>query len=782
MLEAFARQMSRHEGSRSRAFLCGLVATLLFGLLFVWIGGVCKLDLSLPLEYTGDSIETLAYNVRAPIANDFDTRLRAPFEIEQPQSSRRLYNALFQSDSNLMWLAHALSDSMVGTLNLYYLATFILAFLIAYLVSVSLGLSHIYSFCAASLYALMPYHFQRSVHHLWESSYYLTPVMVLIILKLWTAHPAAAVGAATRMPSLQGRELLLAALFILFLSSFHPYHQFFFAVLMASAAPIAALQSGSWRPLIVGLALSLLAVATLALKTALLNHSGAPELALTTNGQALGGYGGAEIFPLKLSQMLLPTQGHRWHVFAAIRTLYDAANPLNNENSSTALGIVGGLGLVISVAAALALPARLREGMLYKLGLLVLICLLFACMGGISSLISTASYVLMGEKFPLTQTRAWNRIIVFIAFASYLSAFWALHLLTAKLSEKMRRSWLRSAVPIALCAGVFGFALWDQVPNGIAQYPPDHFKSDVAFFSDVEKELPAGAKVFQFPFVIHHASGFVRPGAYYTEAIRPYVASRTLHFTYGGDQDSAQANWLAGASHLPAEQLPAFLCRFGFSAALIHRNMLENPAETERSWSQTLGVSPQISRDRQMSIFPLLGYCRTHAIQPINMRSYKQHLLAEQKQGIRQMPIGALPHHIGQLQADDHGDIDLIGTTAEQGTLAFGPYEELQRGAYAVTFSMIETDHDANEPIVLDVVGKRDDRDIVLAREEVRDAASNIERTLRFELDRTTGQMQYRVIKPRGMELRLRDIRIERVVPADPAIKALPKPVPAAAG
>lgn len=783
MLEAFARQMSRHGSSRSRAFLSGFVATLLFGLLFVWIGGVCKLDFSIPLEYDGDSIETLAYNVRAPIANDFDTRLRAPFEIEQPQTSRRLYNALFQSDSNLMWLAHSLSDSMVGTLTFYYLATFILAFLIAYAVSVSLGLSRIYSFCAASLYALMPYHFQRGVHHLWESSYYLTPVMVLIILKLWSAYPAAKpAGATAHTPSLEGRELLLAALFTLFLSSFHPYHQFFFAVLLASAAPIAALQSGSRRPLIVGLALSLLAVATLALKTAILNRIGAPELALTTNGQALGGYGGAEVFPLKLAQMLLPTQGHRWPVLASIRAIYDAANPLNNENSSTALGIVGGLGLVISVAAALALPARLREGVLYKLGLVVLLCLLFACMGGISSLISTASYVLMGEKFPLTQTRAWNRIIVFIAFASYFSAFWALHLLTAKLSGKMRSAWLRSAAPIALCAAVFGFALWDQVPNGIAQYGPEHFKSDVAFFSDVEKELPAGAKVFQFPYVIHHASGFVRPGVYYTNAIRPYVASRTLHFTYGGDQDSEQANWLAGASHLPAEQLPAFLCRFGFSAALIHRNMLENPAETERSWSQTLGVPPRISDDQQMSIFPLTSYCQAHAIQPIDLRSYKQRLFAELKQGIRQMPVGALPHHIGRLLADDHGDIDLIGAMDEQGALAFGPYEELQRGAYAVTFSMIETNRDASEPLVLDVVGKRGDQDIVLASEEVRASAANIERTLRFELDRTTGQMQYRVIKPRGMELRLRDIRIQRVGPADPVIKALPKPAPAAGG
>jgi phosphoglycerol transferase len=774
--------MSRTGHGRSRTFLSGLVATVLFGLLFVWIGGVSRLDLNLPLEYTGDSIETLAYNVRAPIANDFDTRLRAPFEIEQPQSSRRLYNALFQSDSNLMWLVHALSDSMVGTLNLYYLATFLLAFLIAYAVSASLGLSRIYSFCAASLYALMPYHFQRSVHHLWESSYYLTPAMVLIILRLWTAYPAKPDEAPGRVPSLQGRELLLAALFTLFLSSFHPYHQFFFAVLLASAAPIAALQSGSRRPLIVGWALSLLAVGTLALKTAVLNHIAAPELALTMNGQALGGYGGAEIFPLKLAQMLLPTQGHRWHVLASVRAIYDAANPLNNENSSTALGMVGGLGLVICVAAALALPARQREGILYKLGLLVLICMLFACMGGISSLISTASYVLMGEKFPLTQTRAWNRIVVFVAFASYFSAFWALHQLTAKLSGKMRNQLLRNAAPIVFCAGIFGFALWDQVPNGIAQYSPNHFESDVAFFSEVEKELPAGSKVFQFPFVIHHASGFVRPDVYYTDAIRPYVASRSLHFTYGGDQGSEQANWLDGASHLPAEQLPAFLCRFGFSAALIHRNMLENPAETERNWAQTLGVPPRISNDQQMSLFPLIGYCQEHAIQPIDMRSYKQRLLVEREQGIRQIPVGALPHHIGRLQADDHGEIDLIGAAPEQGALAFGPYEELQRGAYAVTFSMVETGRDADEPIVLDVVGKRGNQDIVLAREEVRDAASNIERILRFELDRTTDQMQYRVIKPHGLELRLRDIRIERLKPADSAMKVLPKPLPAPAG
>ncbi len=756
---------SRHW---ARTALQAGTALVLFFALFVWIGGVTRIDLNKPLVYSGDALETLAYFDHDYIHNDIDTRMHAPFELTHQQVWYYPYNALFQSNSNLIWLVHLVSgDNDVRTLNTAYLTTFLLVFWIAWWVCGRLGLKEPFRFGAAALYALMPYHFQRSVNHFWESSYYLTPLLALVIVQLWSARPLAhRMGKAGWELTWRDRRAWLAIILVVFLSSFHPYHQFFFAVLVASAAPFAALYRKSWRPLLVGLALAALAMGVLMFKDIVTRLLVNPELALSINGQAIGAYGGAEMYPLKLAQMLLPVEGHRWQLLANIRASYDAANPLINENTTTTLGLLGGFGLIVCLVLALVPSPRWRMSRVGKMGLITLLALLFASMGGISSLISTASFVLFGPNFPLTQTRGWDRMVIFVGFFAYFTAFWLLSGGALAIHRRFFRALPRAAIAWPAFLIVFAFALWDQVPGSIQQQSSVHFDSDHHFFSHLDATLPEQARVFQLPFVIHHASGWVLPGVYYSEALRPYLASKTLRFTYGGDEGSAQVQWLAGAIQLAPDQLAPHLCRYGFSGLLLQRNMVEKPAAIEANWSAQLGAAPQISDDKDMAFYDLREFCESHAIPPLDVAAIKSRLIEQASHGVRVIPAAVLQRQIGRVEAEPDGGIDVIGTNDENGYIAFGPYEDLKPGRYVAEFVFSQFEAIAGSPpLVLDVAASRGAVESSSAHTDVSSVsdADGSRARVSFEIAPDMTRVQYRVLKPRGVGVHVREVRIHAV-------------------
>lgn len=622
-------QVNAHTGLRGRipATLRAAAALLLFTALLFWIGGVSQLDLNAPLIYTGDALEMLSYYDQAYIRNDMNTRLHAPFELQNDETWRYAYNALQHSNSNVMWVAYLVGGNTVRAMAFYYLATFLLIFLSAYWVIGRLGLADPFRFGAATLYALMPYHFQRNVGHLTESSYYLIPLFALLLLQIWQVRPLANGYGLKRWRSrLHNRNVWLVLLLVIMLGPWNVYHQFFFAALAVSIAPLAGWYRRSWRPVFLGLGLAVIALLPLLAQPAIEKWLADPQLALAINYKPITGYGGAETFPLKMIQILLPVQGHRWAFLAHVRAIYDAVHPLNNENGTTSLGLVGAIGFLICMGAAL-LPPRTRSlGILRKAGLIVLIGVLFASMGGISSVISTVSKGLFGPTFALTGARGWNRIILFIGFFSYFAAFWTLRDGVIHLHRRYCSRFPAAFVIWPAFLFVMAFAFWDQITGPIQQQSTANFYSDQRFFSQIEAEMPAGARVFQYPFVVHHVSGWVRPGAYYTEELRPYIASKALHFTYGGDQGTPQELWYEAAAKLVPDQQAPYLCLYGFEGFLLHRNLMGDAAALERTWEAQLGARPIVSPDGHLAFFDLRGYCNRQAIPALDLGAIRARL------------------------------------------------------------------------------------------------------------------------------------------------------------
>lgn len=746
-----------------------VLALAAFTLLFYWLCGIGHVSIHHPFQYTGDALEKLAYQVGDYTANDVNTRMRAPFESAKAGHWRYEYNALFQSDSNLIWVAKLLGGGDAPTtLNFAYLLTFLLVFLSGYWVCGRLGLRDPFRFCAASLFALMPYHFQRGEYHFLESTYYFVPFMALVMLELWSARPVAFEWTGHRWAFAWRDKRLWFALFLLtFLTSFNPYHQFFFACLVAAAAPFAATYRRNWRPWLVGWGLAVFACAVLVLKHALAQHLVSPELMLGTNGQVVGmaTYGQAEKFPLKITQLLLPVQGHRWDVLASLRNMYDVANPMNNENNSTTLGAVGAVGFLACIVLALLPATRWRTSTAGKMGLIALIAVLFGSMGGFSSLISTVSVMILGIHSMLVVARAWDRIVLFIGFFAYFTAFWLLQRWIKSVAPRSCVGWKRAALVWTAGALMFAFALWDQVPYKIGQQHSGHYLSDIQFFGKLESELPKNSRVFQLPYVIHHWSGWVRPGVYYTEQLRPYIASRTLRFTYGGDLGSVQSEWYHAAAALPSEQAAPYLCRYGFAGVLIQRNMLEDPVSLEKKWETVLADAPKVSKDGDYSFFDLRSYCHAHGVRSVDMSSVKTSLIDQIEKGRHFVPGGAFDHHIGHALLQPDGNIVLAATANESGWLAYGPREPLKPGRYKATFKFSRTTSTDGGSLSLDINAQGPTQQVVLGKLSFMPGPSvgSVAKTLEFTVTRELTGMEYRVVKSKGVGTDFLGVEIQRL-------------------
>jgi hypothetical protein len=671
----------------------GSVALLLFLAIFFAVTGAWRLNLYNPITYWGDALEMASYFGRDYVFNDLHERLFAPFGADHSSALRYAFNFLFQGNSTLLLLAYWITQDVIAALNLYYLATFPLVFLSAFWVFGRLRLPAPFRFFGATLYALMPFHFQRGEGHLIESSYFLVPLLSYILVLTFRIRPF--FHRFTRgvwQLSWRDKQDWFFLAVMIFLSSLNEYHQFFFLMLLMYAAVASWLRHRNYR-ILVGAAILLVASAgSTIVKTSLAGFLNEPGLQLSQIGMPIAAYGDAERFGLKMIQVILPVGGHNFSLFRSITETYDAAHEVN-ENSTVALGLLGGAGfvylLVNGVAAIVRKKRRLK--ILDLFSLLTLACVLIATIGGGASAISTASKLLLGPDSLLTQVRGYNRIIVFIGFFSYYACAVFFGMLARRMSNRAARPALQKAAPGAIFVPILIFALWDQVPFRFINDRSEarRHASDRDFFMRIEAELPPRALIFQYPFNIHHAnvSNSGTPPYNYADGIRPYLNSKTLRFTYGGDNGSAQIKWLQQTAALPLESMLSRLCEYGFSGILVHRKLFSSEAEAvdfETRVTTALGSSLQESIDKDFSFGRVDHFCQQHGIAALGATNPFK-LLQDQTTHFHIEPSSVTRHLTGKFDPETKA---MVAVNGEAGALMYGPYATLVPGRYRAIFSI----------------------------------------------------------------------------------------------
>lgn len=492
------------------------------------------------------------------------------------------------------------------TVNVFFVLTFAAVAASAYLVVRALRISAPSAFVVALLYAYLPYHFARGVPHLFLSAYWVVPLAAYLILRVVSENPPFTTtqdsrrGYRVRIFDRFGILWLLACIAI---ASSGAYYGVFTASLLTALVAIDVVANRRWRVLVSGaVALGVIGlVAFINLVPTFVywaqhgsNDALVQRLPYETEAEGL-----------KVSQLLLPIEHHRFAPFAETQADTTRWSPVPSEEGQQ-LGVIGALGF-LGVLVALLVAGRRRRGdvtrsgrgpppgLVRTLGVLTVVAVLLATVSGFSLLVSGSGF---------REIRAWNRIVVFIAFFAFVAVGVGLDWLGRRLPD---RPW-RAAVAAVGLALVLAFGILDQVsPASVPDYASDRarWESDQAFVTRVERELGAGAPaVFQLPYrYFPEAPQQGRLGPY--DLVRGYLHSDDLAWSWGAVRGRG-ADWQLNLLEHPMDEILDRVAAVGYSGVLLDAYAMgTDPADVEGQVSAVLGASPEVSDDGELLFWDL---------------------------------------------------------------------------------------------------------------------------------------------------------------------------------
>jgi hypothetical protein len=583
------------RGGRSPVGL-GAVVLVSSGLL-VPVFRLWEANLRIPLFLGGD---TLFHGmlVKTTVEHGWYARnsdLGFPFGMElhdYPQSGDSLHIALIRV---LGWFSH----DWALVMNLFFLATFVLAAAAAYIVLQRLGVTPYAAVIPSLLFAYLPYHFYRGEAHLFYSGYYGVPFFCLLIIRQLTGQPWLVVRSPEGKPSLslRHRRALIALLLAAVAASSNVYYGTFTLLFLAIGGVVEFIVRRDWRT---AASAAMLAVAIVGFLLAVY----APDISYTVRhganpeGRRRSVFE-TELYALKPAQLLLPAEGHRVESLARLKSRsLEVPNPSEGGQSLGLVGAVGYLGLIGYALRRILGADAGRQSLRDALTLLVLIATLVGVAGGLSLIVGLAGG---------TDIRSWNRVSIFIAFCSLtLVALW----LQAALPWLRRRSLVLP--PLALAA-LLALGIFDQTGNFyFGQEVTTHPKLAVSWRSErdfvrrMEEMLPDGAAVFQLPYIPFPEPGLVAPMQEY-DLLRGFLHSRRLRWSYGGMR-GREADWPAALSTSPPDYVLRAAAIAGFQGLYLDRaGDTGGPEKAEDQLRRLLGPPAVESGDGRLVCFDLRG-------------------------------------------------------------------------------------------------------------------------------------------------------------------------------
>jgi phosphoglycerol transferase len=567
------------------------VAVLLCTSFLTWVMRLWLADLSVPLAYDGDALWTLTC-VKSVIENGWflhNESLGAPWALDCHDfpTADSLHFFLMK----LMSLAVA---DPVRVANLYFLLTFPLITLTSLFVLRRFEVAWAPAIVVSVLYAFMPYHIERHLGHLPLAAYYLIPPTVMVLLWIWQDRPVLfrRDGGTTKLKLHLGGTLAIASLLICTLVAcagiYYAVFAWFFLLVTGLYTAVARRR---FYPLVTGAALCAVIAAGVAVNLLpsflyALSHGNNFEVIAREPGQT-------EAFALKISHLLLPIPKHRLAGFLPYFWHKDSL-------FGVTLGLVGSVGFVI-LCARFCFVRRTRPDRPLAIDLLAVLSGCGVLLAGVSS---------FGFLFSLLVSpwiRCYYRMSVYLAFFALFTVALLLDRLARK-AAKTRRTTLAfyGLMGLLLAGGLLDqTAPWWQPVYGLVT---KEFRADAEFTRRIEAAVPAGALIFQLPYVPFPeavlTSGF---GAY--EHFRPYLHSKKLHWSFGTYRGRAGDWWQQQVSSKPLPEMIETLALAGFSGIYLDRSGYGDAgAGVEAGLSQALGVEPMVSDNGRKTFFQLAAY------------------------------------------------------------------------------------------------------------------------------------------------------------------------------
>jgi len=515
-------------------------ALLIMACLYLLLEGWHR-DFRVPLRFSNDSLFYLMQS-KSTMDNRWwwsNSSLGAPFALDE-----LAYPSNSNVDQAIVWVISRFERNAAATVNLAWAALVVLSGVFATWCMRKLGASAISSLVAGTLFALSPYALYRDIDH-FGLVIYLVPFPCAAALLLASGRPP-------QRWYWKGAAVVLAGCALLAFN--YVYYAFFGSFCIGVGALVGYMARRDTRILAAGgIGIAVIAGCTfLNLAPSLYSWSlhGRP-IVMRDKIPAE-----SEIYALKIRHLISPVFEHPFPPFRRwVEKEVAAGFPIENENLTARLGLVGALGF-LGLLALLFLNGTVRPRAPTLLGAsrLTLAALLLSTVGGFGSLFSL---------FASPDIRAYNRMVPFIEFFSLLAVAVALDSLFAT-----RRARIVAAVVIL----AVGLGDQSQAARHLnVEY--DSIAAEIsgleAFVRKLEHALPNRAMIFQLPFRTYlNETGVARMKPY--DHFKPYLVSHALRFSYPA-LSNEQVLWQQAIARLDLRYLTFRLADQGFSAILVDR-------------------------------------------------------------------------------------------------------------------------------------------------------------------------------------------------------------------
>src|SRR5262245_1664431 len=545
---------------RTRAWIGYVAAVALCLLALTLVLRLWRVDLTIPFTYGWDS-SYYEMVVRGTLENGWylhNPRVGAPYGFDG-----RDFPHADSLHVGLVWLLGRVALHPVLTCNLFFLATFPLTTLTSLLVLRRFGCAWGPAILSSLLYTFLPYHLLRACQ-LFFAAYFHVPLMVLVVLWLYRDD---FFGPEASHFQWRGGKFLASVLICVLVACGGVYYAFFGCGFLAVAGVAAATARRSAARLWpCGLLIAAVVLGGAA--------NGIPYLqARAELGPNTGALrrspAGAELYGLKVAQLLLPVTNHRIPALASLKARYNEKMPLVTDNDFSTLGVLGGIGFLLLIARLFVRRQGTDKSPFEALSVLNLFAVLLAAIGGFGFFVCAA----------LPEIRAFNRISVYIGFFALFALALALSQLQHRFAASAGRRYLFGGLLGLLLVG----GVLDQTPDPLPFHAhTSAYQEDAAFIHAIEDALPERAMVFQLPYTPYPENPPPHRMMDYDHA-RGYLHSRTLKWSYPTMRGRWGDTWQSAVSRKPPEELVASLAAAGFSGLYVDRfGYADSAAELER--------------------------------------------------------------------------------------------------------------------------------------------------------------------------------------------------------
>jgi phosphoglycerol transferase len=580
-----SREIKLSQSDLGWSLFAGLLAALVLTVhMRLW-----KLDISVPLDYTGDSLLTLSGIRNIQLGNWYLTSDRLGFPFGQ-----QLYDFPAISDGlplAVIWLLTKCGASPAAASNIFFLAGYVISAISGHLGARLLNLRQASAIATGFLFTFLPYHFQHGSGHLFLSWYPIIPICLALIIRLMSGVTAPDLFFESKS---RGTYKLPIRLCVIILGVIVGASGLYYAVFMLMALAFAFAytsfnnkRSKSRRLLLLmgsSTVLCMLVQAIPVLAHQLRNGTNPLTVARTSSE--------VEYYSLRIIDLLLPITSHR------LSTLSNFAQ----ENSSTwipgepfeSLGFLGSLGvlIIISIGILRKRPREANGSILIPISSIFLFLVLMATVGGGSQVLAA---------FGLTEVRVWSRVAIVLGFLALVSLFYSIDQIFNNLGK------LKSPSYLILISSMMAVGFGDTNPSfDSSKYEKTSklWNNDATVVAEIEQRIGGSSALFQLPIIDFPEGPIVEKLPDY-QMIRGYLHSKTLCWSYGSTK-GREGLWLEGLKDLDLKKVTEFVKAKGFDAIWIERRgYADNGESAIKELSSFLGEPIASDKLKTIVVFGL---------------------------------------------------------------------------------------------------------------------------------------------------------------------------------